>query len=234
MQIFIYISCVCGPDLSVEPAATVGATIEHVSEGSRGVVTIAGSATIATVVCTAAVSVAVESLLRTIVIAVVTTAVAVATIVVVAIVIAVVAVVVAVVVGIVLTVVVAVAVAIIIAVAFTIVVIVVVAIAIVVAQHGSHHILHLGSHGSIAGLKISFPALQAVGNFVNWSGGRRLGRRRWLSTWREFCTLLVKKTLKNKVSNRSHVGLVGWRLMIDIASSRERAEVGLGVAQMLC
>jgi hypothetical protein len=40
--------------------------------------------------------------------------------------------------------------------------------------------------------------------------------------------------LKDKVSNRSHVGLVGWRLMTDIASSRERAEVVLGVAQMSC
>jgi hypothetical protein len=176
----------------VEPAATVGAAIEHVSKGSRGVVTVAGCATIGTVVCTTAVSVAAEPLLGTIVISIVT-AVAVATIVVVAIVIAViavVAVVVAIVVGIVLAVVVAVAVAIIIAVAPTIVVIVVVVVAIV-AEHGSHHILQLGSHGSLAGLKISFPVLEAVGYIVNRSGGRRRGRRRWLDTWREFCTLFV-------------------------------------------
>jgi hypothetical protein len=62
MQIFICISSVCGPDLSVEPAAAVGATVEHVSKGSRGVVTSAGSATIGTFVCTAAVSVAAEML----------------------------------------------------------------------------------------------------------------------------------------------------------------------------
>jgi hypothetical protein len=230
MQIFIYVSNVCGPDLSVEPAATVGAAIEHVSECSSGVVTVAGSATIATVMGAAAVSVAVESLLRTIVAAVVTTAVAlvatrivvvaivgvaVVVAIVVGVVLAVVSVVVDIVVGIVLTVVVAVAVSIIIAVAPTIVVIVVVVVttAIVGAKHGSHHILHLGSHGSLAGLQISFPALQSVSNFINWSGGRRLGRRRWLGTWREFGSLFVEKTLKHKVSNRGHVGLVGWLLM---------------------
>jgi hypothetical protein len=163
---FSCIGGVCRPDLSVEPAATVGATVERVSKGSHGVVTSAGSAAIGTVVCTAAMSVEAEPLLGTILISAVT-AVAVATIVVVAIGIAIVAVVVAIVVGIVVAVVVAVAVAIIIAVAPTIVVIVIVVVVVVatiVAEHGSHHILHLGSHGSLAGLKISFPALEAVGS----------------------------------------------------------------------